>query len=654
VSVLPRTNRVSGFVYSDFALNDSTKLFLQGLYGYTHLESNGNSAILQGTLGATIYSGNPFLPANVQQVMTDTKLASFGFSRYGTAADIQNGRIVQENRTLSVTMGFESKLPGDGFFGDWRINGYYQYGRNKNDQIIKDFIRIDRIYLALDAVRDASGNIVCNAARVNPALYGDCVPLNLFGAGRASKEAIDYIEGPDRDTDSTVTEQDVELAASGQLFDGWAGAIESAIGFDYRHLKLEQVLKPVGILQQSVPFNNPALGIRGIPASSQGLQQVYQFSTAYDAFGSYDVKEGFAEVRVPLLADLAAAKKLDLDLSARLADYSGSGNVWAYKGGLNWQVIDDLRFRGTWSRDVRAATLQERFNNQGAGGAIRDPLLNNLSYTPTIFTGGNPNVKPEESDTLTVGTVYQPGYLPGFSASLDWYDIDVKGAIGQLSAQDIVNQCGVAQNGPTCAFITRDPTTNQIRFITAQYININSLKVSGLDLELGYTHPVRLLGGNDESMSVRVFGTYLKERSQTLSGGLPDDASGDIGAGYPKYRAQGTVTYTKGPFKAFLREQYFDGGLISRNYVLGSVTNTNNTTIDLNHVPSVCYTDLHFTFAPQTRAKNVEIYLNIDNVFDKAPPRVPGFSAMGGSTPTNTGLYDQIGRRYLLGVHVQI
>ncbi len=655
VSVLPETNRVSGFLYSDFALTENTKLFVQGLYGYTHLESNGNSLILQGTFAPTIYSGNPFLPANVQQVLTQTNLPSFGFARYGTAADIQQGRIAQNNRTVSLTTGFESTLPGEGLFGGWKVNGYYQFGRNENHQIIKDFLRIDRVYLALDAVRNASGQIVCNAARVNPAAYGDCVPLNLFGAGRASPEAIDYILGPDRDTDSVVTEHDVELAANGKLFEGWAGPIEGAFGLDYRRLKLDQRLKPVGILDQSVPFNNPALGIRGIPSSSQGIRQVYQFSTAFDAFGTYDVKEAFAEVRLPLLANMTAVQSLDLDLSGRLADYSGSGEVWAYKAGLNWQMFDELRFRGTWSRDVRAATLQERFNNQGAGGAIRDPLLNNLSYTPTIFTGGNPNVNPEEADTLTIGTVYQPAALPGFSASLDWYDIEVNGAIGQLSAQDIVNQCGLAQTGPTCSFIQRDPASNQIRFITAQYININKVKVSGVDLELGYTHPVTLFGGDNESLAARLFGTYLKERSQEVSGSFSDDAAGDVGAGYPRYRGQATLAYTKGAFKTYLREQYISGGLISRNYVPGSVTNTNNTTIDLNRVPRAYYTDLHFTYSPESQAaRNMEIYFNIDNLLDKSPPVVPGFSAMGGSTPTNTGLYDQIGRRYLLGVHMRL
>jgi outer membrane receptor protein involved in Fe transport len=651
VSVLPETDRVSGFGYADYELTDNFKVFIQGLYGHTDLVSNGNSAIMQGSLGATIYSGNPYLPANVQQIMNTEKLASFGFSRYGTDLDVARGRIIQKNETVSITTGFEATVPDKAFMGGWKVNGYYQYGRNTNDQIIHNFIRIDKIYQALDAVRDpATGNVVCNAALKDPAQYGDCVPINLFGTGHATLAALNYIEGPDRDTQSYVTEHDFELSTSGTIAKGWAGPIDGAFGVDYRHLSLDQHLLPRGILDQSVPRNNAALGIRGIPTTSQGLTQVYQFSSAFDAAGSYEVKEVFGEVRAPLVEDRPFFQHVDLDLAARWANYSGSGNVWAYKAGVNWDIYSELRLRSTYSRDVRAATLQERFNNQGAGGAVTDPLNGNASYTPTIFVGGNPNVKPELSDTYTAGAVYQPHWLPGLQASLDWYSIDVEGAIGQLSAQTIVTNCfnGVAQ---ACGQIQRDPNTNLIHYIYANYINLASIKASGVDLEIDYNRRARIFGGEDETVGVRFLGSYLHDRSQTQLGAATDDAAGDIGAGYPHYRAQGTLTYGNGPVKVYLREQYIGGGLLSRDYVLGNPQNPTNRTVDNNSVPDTWYTDLHFTVTPPSKIK-WEIYFNIDNLFDQAPPRVPSFSQMGGTGPTNTGLYDQIGRRFVLGTHL--
>ncbi|HEY4030952.1 MAG TPA: TonB-dependent receptor [Caulobacteraceae bacterium] len=653
VAVMPGDERVSGYLYADYELTDNVKLYVQGFYGQTYQWATGGSPIMQGTLQGTVYSGNPYLPANVQQIMNQEGLASFGFSRYGTEADVARGEVLQYDQTRSITAGFEATVPDKAFMGGWKVNGYYQYGVNTNDQIIHDTIRIDRLYQALDAVQDpTTGSIVCNAALKDPAQFGNCVPINLFGAGRASQAALNYVEGPDRDTQSNVTEQDVELSASGGLFKNWAGSVDGAFGFDYRKLTLDQYLLPRGILGLQVPFNNAALGIRGVPSSSQGLNQVYQFSTAYNAAGTYDVKEVFGEVRAPLVEDQPLFRHVDLDMAARLADYSGSGNIWAYKFGLNWDLIDQFRIRATYSRDVRAATLQERFNNQGAGGSIRDPLLNNLAYTPTIFTGGNPNVKPEQSDTITVGGVYRPTWAPGLQASIDWYHIKVNDAIGQLAAQDIVNQCaaGAAQ---ACAQIVRDPASNQIRFIYANYINVAALKDSGVDMELDYNRRGRLLGGGDESVDVRFLGTYLHDRSQTLQGALPDDAAGDIGAGYPHYRAQGSISYANGPYRVFLREQFIGDGVLSRNYILGNVTNTNGTTVDNNHVPATFYTDLHFTYTlPGKGRGKTELYFNIDNVLDQAPQVVPGFSQMGGTTPTNAGLYDVIGRRVVGGVHM--
>ncbi|MDR2214222.1 MAG: TonB-dependent receptor [Nevskiaceae bacterium] len=649
-SVVPGTHHLSGFLYTDYDVNDNLTVFVQGLYSNSYFASNGNGTIMQGSTVGTIYSGNAYLPASVQQIMDQEGRASFQLARYNL--DIAGGRILQTNDTISFTTGFDLTVPGDGYFSDWKVNGYYQYGRNNNDITIRNYTRQDHLYQQLDAVRDPAGNIVCNATLMGNPRYADCVPINLFGLGNASPEAAAYSMGPDRTQRSHVVEHDFELALSGKLFEGWAGPVDFALGADYRGLAMSQSVRPEGILELTLPANDPSVGVRGIPTISTVLTaaQVYQNGGITNTPGAYSVREAFAELNVPLLRGVTGFQTLDLNLATRVADYSGSGEIWAYKGGLSWTIYDDLRLRGTVSRDVRAATLQERFNEAGAGGGVRDPLLNNEAYTPSILTGGNPNVNPEEADTYTIGAVYQPSYLPGFSASLDWYSIEINDAIGQLSAQEIVDRCGVAQVGATCQFITRDANTNRITAIRSTYINIDSLAVSGLDLELDYQRPVTWLGG-DESIDLRVFGSYLEERSRGL-GGQIDDMVGDIGSGYPRYRGQVIFSYTHGNLRTYLREQYLDSGIRNRGYVLGNVNNSNGTTIDDNHVPAVFYTDLHFNYTVPSDKGQIEIYFNIDNLFDKAPPPVPSFSQMLGTGHSNSGLYDQLGRRYVLGAHV--
>src|SRR5690606_17210160 len=125
--------------------------------------------------------------------------------------------------------------------------------------------------------------------------------------------------------------------------------------------------------------------------------------------------------------------------------------IWAWKLGLDWQVYDDLRLRATSSRDVRAGTLSERFDQQGQGATARDPERGGQTVAFSQTIGGNPNINPEEADTITVGAVYQPSYVPGLAVSVDYYDIKLNGAIAQLGVQRIVDDC-FAGSAQACSF----------------------------------------------------------------------------------------------------------------------------------------------------------------------------------------------------------
>src|SRR5690606_25263195 len=141
--------------------------------------------------------------------------------------------------------------------------------------------------------------------------------------------------------------------------------------------------------------------------------------------GTADVWEAFGEVLVPLIDTNGFTANLSGAL--RWADYSGSGTIWAYKGGAEIGIADMLRLRGTYSRDVRAANLSERFDKTGGAATIDDPRPAGVveALTVTRFSGGNPNVNPEEADTFTVGGVFQPAFAPGLSLSVDWYRIEI-------------------------------------------------------------------------------------------------------------------------------------------------------------------------------------------------------------------------------------
>src|SRR5262249_33050550 len=202
------------------------------------------------------------------------------------------------------------------------------------------------------------------------------------------------------------------------------GPISGAFGVDYRKEKIDS--HETGLSAQFDTPTNTTPGVRGIPSGYAGDPDVQLFGSFADVDGQFDVKEAFAESLIPLVSNVPSVKQLNFAPGVRWADYEGSGSIWGYKGGLDWEINNQVRVRGTYSRDVRAATLAERFDRQRASGAVTDDPVAGGSYRFSQTNGGNPAVAPEKADTLTAGIVYQPTWFDGFSVTLDWYDIKIK------------------------------------------------------------------------------------------------------------------------------------------------------------------------------------------------------------------------------------
>jgi len=639
-SFIPDNSRNSAFARLDYDLTDSVRIYVQGLWGRNKANSAGTLPKAFGNWANTIFQGNAFLPAEIEAVMEAEGIQSFKLQRYNTAADIAQDRMITTNNTYSVSAGFDA----DAFDG-WQVQGYYQVGWNHNHLLLHDFLRVDRLPLALDAVRDpATGAIVCRVTQINPGgPYDDCVPLNLFGVGNASKEAVDWVTGDMVDQGNT-RQDNAEITANGNIYEGWgAGPVSLAVGASYRKQQIHQTLSPSELVNQPTLAELVAAGtygMRGVPGGNLGMDD-YIDSVNLDNFsGSFNVKELFAETLVPLVSGVSMVQQLNLDLAARWADYSGSGTVWAWKAGLDWQVTDELRLRGTASRDVRAASLAERFDSQGLPANIEDHDLD-LTYATFQIQGGNPDVDPEKADTYTIGAVYQPTYIDGLSVSLDWYKVKVKGAIDLLGPQQIVDAC-FNNGGALCDRIERDPTTNRISLLQNTYVNLGGQDVNGLDLETSYNTGLTLFGGGAESVTARVLASWTFKNSVTDTDGNTIDYNGEVGASaHPDFRATASVNYGNGPFNAYIQERYVDSGINNVTYVEG-------VNIADNSVPRRFYTDLRLGYTLGTD-DNWQLSLTVTNLFDEDPPFIPSASAFG-SLGTNEALYDVLGRRFVAGV----
>jgi outer membrane receptor protein involved in Fe transport len=647
--LIPNVERYNGFGHLTYEINDNWEAFGQVLLGRNKVDGNGFADVMHGpAFQGTIYSGNPYLPANLQDLMTANGIGSFNLSRMGSSADLSVNRLIQTNQTDSYTVGLKGNV------GDWRVNTYYQYGRNEGEMRAVNVPRTDRLFLAMDAVIDPTTHaITCNVNLANPG-YG-CIPINLLGSGRASQQAIDYVTAGTK-TANTVNEQNAfELSVDGEIFKDWApGPVSLAVGVAYRKDELRQTVDdPSNPTNDpsfvSVPRNNAALNIRGIPVGFAGVNSGVQFSIVPNFSGEITTKEAFTEVLVPLLKDLRFAQQLNLSAAARYANYSGSGGVWSWKGGLDWQAIDALRLRGTVSRDVRAANMSERFDSAGGGATVRDPFLSgNPTVNFTQITGGNPNVEPEKADTLTFGIVLQPPQVQGLSMSVDWYSIDVKGSIGQLSAQQIVTSC-FQGNTALCDRITRD-ANGQISGLSNLYLNINAAKVRGTDMEVDYNHHV-----GPGQLGLRLLASWLGENSVTNFGLPKQDRAGETGAlSFPEWQANAGVTYSQGPFTAFLQERYIGAGMRRYNDNLLPTNVNGGITIDNDRVSPMYYTDVQASYRFELQNEsNLDVFLNVTNLFDRDPPIAANYSDFGGSVQTNANLFDVLGRRFVLGARFE-
>jgi iron complex outermembrane recepter protein len=673
----PEADRNNVFVYYDYDVSDSMNVYVQATRGDNRSLSTNSGGIFTGASnGLRVFSGNAFLPANVQAIMDAEGLASFSFQRFGSLEDLASGAAQEtNNRNAALTLGFDKDIAADGFLDGWQLHGYIQAGRAEHRGYHKHGIRIDRVPAALDAVVDpGSGEIVCYAALQDPANWSDCVPLNLFGAGNASQAAIDYVTGLDAGTvvtnspvyfsdsgfsngttisyvsgEDKVTQTDydqdlIEFSLDGQLAEGWAGPISAGFGVHYREESIVQIVidhtNPSGDFASRPALFDPTI-VRGVGTGMSERTTAIQFGSVPNLDGGYDVKEAFAEFLVPLVADKPVIDSLAASLAWRWADYAGSGSIIAWKGGLDWQVNDTLRVRTTVSRDVRAATLAERLDRTGGIANIEDRAFGaGARFDTSLASGGNPNLAPEEADTRTAGLVIQPSRLPGFQASIDWYDIDISGAVGQLGIQALVDECFDFPGSNTCNLVHRDPNTNLIVLVENVFVNINAARASGIDLELAYRTDL-----GPGTLGWRFLGSRLTENSLTNFGAAKVDFAGDVGVSeFPEIKVTTSVTYSQGPFSAFVQARYIGSGLYDARDIEG-------VTISDNSVDSVLYTDARLSFGKDlANGNHWEVFGSITNLFDEDPPVVPGFSSFSGqASQTNANIHDILGRRYTVG-----
>ena len=588
--LIAQQDRYNINLLSHYEFTDAVEGYFEFKYVDTEMVRSGGADTIDDSL--IFVFDNPFIPASVPRVPfiaddgigTPNDFMTMGRDNFDTTRD----RVDTRELTRTV-LGLRGDLTDN-----LQYDISYVYGEVETE-LLRPLTRIeDRTFAALDAVIDpATGEPTCrsnldpstrptNIHDIDPDVadyfgvfnsngdpkfsffgeyniddFGDpsapsttftpgpnsgCFPLNLFGFDVQSPESVAFTHLPT--TTKTKLTQSVFSAVVNGDTESWfslpAGPLGFALGTEYREEESRQTPDELNV--RGATQDPP------VPATT----------------GKFDVTEFFGEVSIPLLSGRTMFEDLSIGGAVRFSDYSTVGDTTTSRATLSWSLVESFTLRGTFSRAIRAPNIAELFQPQaneffepddpcrpqflGLGSSTRVANctadlaavgvdladLQQASGPFLGFSGGNPALIEETSDSLTYGAVFTPISVPGLSISLDFWDIEIEDAILQTDIQDIINSCYDAPdlNNQFCDTLTRSSVNGIFTSGQTSAVNIASFESSGVDLEINYAFDITDLFGSSSNLgdaNIRLVGTHVDSLSVTpVPGGGADDELGEL------------------------------------------------------------------------------------------------------------------------------
>jgi len=601
-----------------------------------------------------IKSGNPFVPDSIQQAMTDTNTPLLQMMKTNQFGD---GYPTWMTEAFSKNIFWNAGLEGDLFQGfKWKLD--YVYDESSERVTNPNNISTAKLAAALDAVTDPStGQVVCAVSLTESAsLFPGCQPLNLFGPTAASLGSIHYIIDPTSYTLNYLS-NDVTLSVAGSPFDLPAGPLNVTLTGEYRSLRLRQT-----VLNGDATKFADCTGLDQTNCPPQSLQYISE--TLGPANASAVVREIAAELLIPVFRDVPMIDALDLNLAGRVTDYSTVGTVETWKLGATWQLNDDLRFRGTLSKDVRAPTLMDLFGPRFlTNGQVTDLHTGETTLSP-LASAPNRNLVPEVAHTVTYGFVYEPSFIPRFSLAVDYYRIDMTNAIMNVTGSDVLlqQQCELSNGtSPYCSllkrrlpFSDRSPD-NYVTQIVSGPANVYRQWTHGIDVEANYSIDaasiISAAPGQINARSLIAYQPllrtqiapsipYVEYAGIAVAGNAGATSSGNAGNGFSKIRVNLNLGYSYNDFNIEVAERIQSGV---------HVTDPRLFYDSRPDISTYYYTDLSLSNDFDVGGLKLTPFLSAQNLFDNRPPIIGAMSLQAGIIPTPVG-YDVIGRYVTVGV----
>ncbi|WP_300529842.1 TonB-dependent receptor [Maricaulis sp.] len=654
--LIPETDKIT--------LNFNTTYdFTPSLRGFMEVKYSSSTSSFGGPLN-TFYDllygapDNPYLPAELADVTTRAG------GLYITVDPTSLGPNIDQ--TVRETFRFVGGFSGE-FENGWTWEASYNHGEFTRRFTDNNMVILDRFFAAIDAVTDpATGRTVCRSevdtASTPPTtifgipdfdagIYsftpgsGACQPANIWGGpGAISQEAINFITTSQ--TDELTLEQSVFSAIltgdTADFFSLPAGPIDFVVGAEYRKEESQNTLNDydLGILPAGSNFTPGTFVGDYSDNQSLGFNATSRFANSQ---GEFDVTDFFLEMSAPILSDQPFAQELRIDAAYRYADYSTIGGAETWNVAGLWTPYSDLSVRASVSQAIRAPNISELFAPESAAffrpvdpcdvneiPNAPDPALRAANCLadglPATFTdplsarfagvsGGNPNLEEEVADTLTYGFVYQPSFLPGFSLTVDYWDVKIEDAIASVSAQDIVDNCYDSTSFPNafCSNFTRNRDSSSAQFLGFNFlrqspINFAAIEASGYDFAATYDFE---LWGND--FGIRAVGSKQEKLDFFTNPSDPNEVDPELEE-IQRPEISGTVdlTWSRDNFRVGWQVQYMSDQLLA-----GAEIETYENILGDSAWAGESYT--HNLYGSIDLKDNVRLFGGINNVEDEEP-----------------------------------
>jgi iron complex outermembrane recepter protein len=559
---------------------------------------------------------NPFNPFGVDLSVANGNLEFFGRRPLESGPRL----FFQEVDSLMLSGGFMGEFAAGSRTLYWDLSA--GYGDNRGFQEKYNSHNAAKLQVAM-------GDPAVCAATPN------CVPFNFFGGqgangeGSITEEMLDFVGYTQRDY-STQTLKDFVFNITGDLMSLPGGEMRFAAGIEYREHEGDYRPDPIAERGETA----------GIPAGATS--------------GGFDVTEYYAELNLPLMTGAPLADYLEVNVAARNSDYSSAGSEATYKVSGLWRPLEDLSLRASFSTGIRAPGIGELFGGAaredftfldpcadytgvvGSANGGRDtpqpadiqancealgvpPALSQLNPQQSAVSAGNAALDAETSDNWTAGLVWSPAWadggewVDGVTMSLDFYNLEIDGAIQGVPPGDLVTACVETLSPVFCDSVPRT-SSGQLGLINNQLQNIGGIEASGYDLMLNYRTPEYGIGQFGLTLNATHLNEYL-ERTQGLTGGSETvtDRTGEhtqetFQRAFPEWRAVTTVDWVRERWSGALSFRWVD-----EMYIV--VNSTTRNTLD-----SAMFTDLRVSYHPTFADDALIVTLGFNNVLDEDPP----------------------------------